>query len=141
MKRHLAALALALGALTLPLAASAQTATQKDASAPEQTEQRITLETATSLLNYGRAKGDPLAILTSARLMSTIPARVVGADGNPVDLEAVLDEAVTVSGGDASITALAEATRGELGGADRGMCYWQYQCYWNGYCEYLWWCY
>jgi hypothetical protein len=130
MTTRLSALAL-VGALAFAAPAIAEEA----ASPTDLTDQRITLETATNLVNYGRAKSDALAIMTGVKMMAGIPARVEG-----MDLEALLGEAEAMAGGNEALMSIAAEVRDELAEGDRGLCYWEYYCYWNGYCEYLWWC-
>ncbi len=127
----------AAAVLALAAPASAQTAPPPN----EAAEQKITLDTATNLIAYGRAKSDPFALIAGARMMSSVPGPVVGADGEVIDLFAVLDEATGMAAGNASLVAVAAEVRDGIDDSvDRGTCYWQYQCYWNGYCEYLWFC-
>lgn len=140
MKLHYAAFVLA-ASLALGGAAMAQDKAAEQAKPEEQAEQRITLETATSLINYGKAKSDPLALLAGARMMASVPAKVMDAEGKAMDVGAVLDDAVKLSGDNEHVAALAADVRDDLDTSDRGMCYWQYQCYWNGYCQYFWYCY
>ena len=130
MTTRMSTLAL-VGALAVaPAAIAAETASPTDL-----TDQRITLETATNLINYGRAKSDPLAMMTGVKMMAEVSARVEG-----MDLEAVLAEAEGLAGDNAALMSIAAEVRDDLAEGDRGMCYWEYYCYWNGYCEYLWWC-
>jgi len=138
MKHLLLAAALAVGTLSTAPAALAQ---QPVALAAGQTEQRITLETATDLLAYGRAKGDALAILAAVRMMTTVETQILGADGQPLDLGAVLDEAAAIAGEDANLLAMIDELRPAAEAQYRGGCVWAWQCYWNGWCEYAWLCY
>jgi hypothetical protein len=136
MLRRVAILAFTLAAALQPLAAAAQSNP-----VAEQTDQRLTLETATQMLHYGRAKGDPLVLLAAVKMMTSVEARVLDASGEPIDLGAILDEALALSDGDATIAAMADSLRDAAETTYRGACLWAYQCYWNGYCEYLWVCY
>lgn len=138
MRHLLLAAALAVGTLSTAPAALAQ---QPMALAAGQTEQRITLETATDLLAYGRAKGDALAILAAVRMMTTVETQILGADGQPLDLGAVLDEAAAIAGEDANLLAMIDELRPAAEAQYRGGCVWAWQCYWNGWCEYAWLCY
>lgn len=61
--------------------------------------------------------------------------------GTPLDLGAVLDEAVAMAGDDELIKARAEALRDDAETKTRGACYWEYWCDWYGYCEYWYVCY
>ncbi|MCL4187497.1 MAG: hypothetical protein KJZ85_07800 [Rhodobacteraceae bacterium] len=140
MKHLLLAVALAVGSMALAPLASAQQP-QAAALSIEQTEQRITLETATDLLAYGRAKGDALAILAAVRMMTTVQTQILGADGQPIDLGAVLDEAAGLAGDDANLLAMIDELRPAAEAQYRGGCIWAWQCYWNGWCEYAWLCY
>jgi hypothetical protein len=93
-------------ALAPPLSAAAQTA---NAPRPHEAgEQKITLDTATALMAYGRAKSDPFALIAGVRMMASVPGAVVGPDGARMDLFAVLDEAVSLADGNASLIASPE---------------------------------
>lgn len=131
----------ALAVVTAALFMQAPLAQAQDISAADQVEQRIALEMATDLLNYGQAKGDALAIVTAVNVMAGVSGGVAGADGEPLDLMGALAQAEELAAGNDAILSLAADVRATVEEAERGMCYWQYQCYWNGWCEYFWICF
>ncbi len=62
----------------------------------EQAEGRAILETARTLVNYGESKGDALALVTAAKMFTSVPGRVLaegekGTAGKLFDVEAVLN--------------------------------------------------
>lgn len=139
MKRFLTALTLSAAVMT------AGSAFAQDATAPspkEQAEASSTLTTANAMIAYGRSKGDALAIIAGVQMMlATAAGTTIEANGAPLDLGAVLDEAVALAGDDALVVAKAEALRDEAETKTRGACYWEYWCDWYGYCEYWYICY
>lgn len=106
-----------------------------------QAEQKSTLQTATAMINYGRSKSDPLALLAGVQMMVSVESRIEDKAGQPMNLGAVLDEAVAMANGDELILARAETLRDAVETEYRGACYWEYYCDWYGYCEYWWICY
>jgi hypothetical protein len=139
MKRLLTALALAATVLgAVPVAA-------QDAAASnpvEQAEAKSTLTIANALVSYGRANKDPLALISGVQMMiSAAKGTTIEAGGTPIDLGAVLDEAVAMAPEDQLIVARADALRDEAETRTRGACYWEYWCDWYGYCEYWYVCY
>jgi hypothetical protein len=139
MKRLLTAFALvATVAGALPVAA-------QDAAAPnpvEQAEAKSTLTIANALVTYGRANQDPLALISGVQMMiSAAEGTTIEAGGAPMDLGAVLDEAVAMAPDDQLIVARADALRDEAETRTRGACYWEYWCDYYGYCEYWYVCY
>jgi hypothetical protein len=139
MKRFLAALALVLTTLgTAPVLA--QDAPGK--SPVETAEAKSTLTIANALLSYGRANQDPLALLSAVQMMvKAADGTTIESGGKPMDLGAVLDEAVAMAPDDALILARADTLRDEAETRTRGVCYWEYWCDWYGYCEYWYICY
>jgi opacity protein-like surface antigen len=138
MKRFLAALAFAAAFASAP--ALAQQATPPGG--PAQAEASATLTTANAMVNYGRSKGDALAMIAGVKMMLAVAeGTTIEAAGAPLDLAAVLDEAVALAGGDALVTAEADKLRDAAETKTRGACYWEYWCDWYGYCEYWYICY
>lgn len=130
-------------ALSLAVLGSTSTA-WAETKAPDptvQAEQRSTLQTATAMINYGRAKSDPLALLAAVQMMVSVQSRIEDKAGQPMNLGAVLDEAVAMADGDALILARADALRDDVETEYRDACYWEYYCDWYGYCEYWWVCF
>ncbi|AZL60252.1 hypothetical protein EI545_16335 [Tabrizicola piscis] len=139
MKRLLAAFAFAISLVGVaPLAA-------QDAAAPnplETAEAKSTLTIANALITYGRANQDPLALLSGVQMMVKAAAgTTIESAGKPMDLGAVLDEAVAMAPDDALIVARADVLRDEAETKTRGVCYWEYWCDYYGYCEYWYVCY
>ena len=139
MKRFFAALALGAAVLTTtPVLA-------QDAKAPDakaQAEAKSTLTTANAMINYGRAHKDALAMIAGVQMMVAVAeGTTIEAGGTPMDLGAILDEAVALAGDDELIKAKAEALRDDAETKSRGACYWEYWCDWYGYCEYWYVCY
>ncbi len=139
MKRLLAAFAFAISLVGVaPLAA-------QDAAAPnplETAEAKSTLTIANALIAYGRANQDPLALLSGVQMMVKAAAgTTIESAGKPMDLGAVLDEAVAMAPDDALIVARADVLRDEAETKSRGVCYWEYWCDYYGYCEYWYVCY
>ncbi len=139
MKRILAVLALMFTAFaTVP--AIAQEAPAK--SPVETAEAKSTLTIANALLSYGRANQDPLALLSAVQMMvKAADGTTIESAGKPIDLGAVLDEAIAMAPDDALILARADTLRDEAETRTRGICYWEYWCDWYGYCEYWYICY
>lgn len=139
MKRLIAALAF-VATLTGVAPAIAQ-----DAPAPNPVETaaaKSTLATANAVINYGRANGDALAMIAGVQMMVTAAeGTTIESAGTPIDLGAILDEAVALAPEDALITARAEELRDAAETRTRGVCYWEYWCDWYGYCEYWYVCY
>ncbi|MCX7287549.1 MAG: hypothetical protein NTW20_08300 [Rhodobacterales bacterium] len=139
MKHFLATLAIAASLLgAAPILA-------QDAKAPnpiETAEAKSTLTIASALLSYGRANKDPLALLSAVQMMvSAAEGTTIESGGKPMDLGAVLDEAVALAPDDALITARADTLRDAAETRTRGVCYWEYWCDYYGYCEYWYVCY
>ena len=139
MKRLLAAIALSAAALT----AAPALAQEAPAQSPVATaEAKSTLTTASAMINYGRAHKDALAMIAGVQMMvSVAEGTTIESGGAPMDLGAVLDEAVAMAGDDELIKAKAEALRDDAETKSRGACYWEYWCDWYGYCEYWYVCY
>jgi hypothetical protein len=139
MKRLLTAFAFAAAMLgAAPLVA-------QDTPAPnpvETAEAKSTLTIANALVTYGRANQDPLALISGVQMMiKAAEGTTIESGGKPMDLGAVLDEAVAMAPDDQLIVARAEALRDEAETRTRGVCYWEYWCDWYGYCEYWYVCY
>jgi protein-disulfide isomerase len=135
-----------LAATSLTAGASLAEDKKPDISAAQQAEGRQILETARALESYGEAKGDPLALVTAAKMVASVPGRVLadgqqGDKGANFDIEAVLKKAEGLAQGDELITKVAGDVRTMAEANSKAVCYWQYYCYWNGYCEYAYYCY
>lgn len=135
-----------LAATSLTSGASLAEDKKPDISAAQQAEGRQILETARALESYGEAKGDPLALVTAAKMVASVPGRVLadgqqGEKGANFDVEAVLKKAEGLAQGDELITKVAADVRTMAKANSKAVCYWQYYCYWNGYCEYAYYCY
>lgn len=146
MKKLLMATAFVAAGLT----AGASVAQEKaDLTAAQQAEGRLVLETARNLASYGETKGDALALVTAAKMMASVPGRVLadgtkgeaGADGAAnFDIEGVLKKAEDLAQGDALITKVAGDVRTMAEANSKAVCYWEYYCYYNGWCEYAYAC-
>lgn len=118
---------------------------KKDLTVEQQTEGRLVLETARNLVSYGETKSDPLALVTAAKMMASVPGRVLadgqkGTGGTNFDIDGVLKKAEDLSQGDEMITKIAADVRKSAEANSKAVCYWQYYCYYNGYCEYAYAC-
>jgi hypothetical protein len=141
-------LIVAVALLATALAAGATTAQEKQAlSSAEQAEARMVLETARTLVNYGEAKDDPLALVTAANMIASVPGRVLadgqdGSAGNAAgfDVEAVLKKAEELAQGNEAVAKIAADVRQRAATQSKAICYWRYYCYWNGWCEYAYYC-
>lgn len=139
MKRLIVALALATGL------SSFAPAFAEDALPPnplETAEAKSTLTIANALITYGRANQDALALLSGVQMMiSAADGTSIESAGQPIDLGAILDEAVALAPEDALILARADELRDEAETIVRDVCYWEYWCDYYGYCEYWYVCY
>lgn len=137
MKRFLTALTLSVAVLSAP-AVMAQTAPDPTA----QAEAKATLQTASAVINYGRSKGDALAMVTGVEMMlGAAEGTTIETKGEVLDVSAILDEAAEIGKDDALIVAKVEELRDAAETKTRGACYWEYWCDWYGYCEYWYVCY
>lgn len=138
MKRLLAALVLATS-----LSGVAPVFAETAAPNPLETaEAKSTLTIANALITYGRANQDALALLSGVQMMvSASNGTSIETAGKPIDLGAILDEAVAMAPDDALIMARADVLREEAETVTRGACYWEYWCDYYGYCEYWYVCY
>jgi hypothetical protein len=139
MKRLFASFAIAATLLaSVPAAA-------QDAAAPnpvETAEAKSTLTIASAMLSYGRANQDPLALLSAVQMMvKATGGTTIEQSGKPMDLGAILDEAVAMAPDDQLIVARADVLRDEAETRTRGACYWELWCDYYGYCEYWYVCY
>lgn len=142
MKRFLTALTLSAAVMLSAPAVMAETAAPAAAGGPAEAEKSSTLTTATALINYGRSKGDALAMIAGVQMMvSVAEGTTIESGGNAMDLGKVLDEAVALAKDDALVVAKAEELRDAAETKTRGACYWEYWCDWYGYCEYWYVCY
>jgi hypothetical protein len=139
-------LAIAAAFVIAGLTSGASVAQEKtDLTVAQQAEGRMILETARNLASYGETKGDALALVTAAKLMVSVPGRVL-ADGKSAqdapnfDIEGVLKKAEDLAQGDALITKVAGEVRTAAAANSKAVCYWEYYCYYNGYCEYAYAC-
>jgi opacity protein-like surface antigen len=138
MKRFLTAVALSAAMFSAP-AVMAETVAPN---AAEQAEARATLQTATAVINYGRSKGDALAMVTGVEMMlGAAEGTTIESDGKVMDLTAVLDEAAELGKDDPLVVAKIDELRDAAETKTRGGCYWEYWCDWYGYCEYWYICY
>lgn len=146
MKKLLMASAFVIAGLT----AGASIAQEKtDLSAAQQAEGRLVLETARNLVSYGETKGDALALVTAAKMMASVPGRVLADDSKGeggadkvanFDIEGVLKKAEDLAQGDELITKVAGEVRTMAAANSKAVCYWEYYCYYNGWCEYAYAC-
>ena len=131
MKRLLAAVAFAATLLGI-----APTFAQEAASPVATAETKSTLSVANAMINYGRSNKDALAMLAGVQMMVTAAeGTTIESGGTPLDLGAVLDEAVALAPDDALITARAEDLRDAAETKTRGACYWEYWFDWYGSCD------
>ncbi len=139
MKRFLTAFAVSAAVLTAAPVMAEEAAAPKGAL---EKEQATTLQTANAMINYGRSKGDALAMIAGVQMMLAVAdGTTIETGGKPVDLTAVLDEAAALAKDDPLITAKVDALKDEAETKTRGACYWEYYCDWYGYCEYWYICY
>ncbi len=139
MKRILTALALSASVLTAAPVLAQDAPAQSPVAAAEA---KSTLTTANAMINYGRANKDALAMIAGVQMMVAVAqGTTIESGGTPLDLGAVLDEAVALAGDDELIKAKAEALRDDAETKTRGACYYEYWCDWYGYCEYWYVCY
>lgn len=137
MKRFFAAVAFAA-----TLAGVAPGFAQEAANPVATAEAKSTLSIANAMINYGRSNKDALAMLAGVQMMVTAAeGTTIEAAGKPMDLGAVLDEAVALAPEDALIAARADDLRDAAETKTRGACYWEYWCDYYGYCEYWYVCY
>ena len=127
-------------------ASLAQDGAKQDLTVAQQAEARLTLETARNLVSYGETKGDALALVTAAKMMASVPGRVLaddqkGAQGTSFDIEGVLKKAEDLAQGDELITKVAGQVRETAAANSKAICYWEYYCYYNGWCEYAYACF
>jgi multidrug efflux pump subunit AcrA (membrane-fusion protein) len=128
--------------LSAALLAAAPTFAQDAKNPVEAAEAKSTLTTANAMINYGRANKDALAMIAGVQMMVAVAeGTTIESGGVPMDLGAVLDEAVALAGDDELIKAKAEALRDDAETKTRGACYYEYWCDWYGYCEYWYVCY
>lgn len=139
MKRFLTAVTVSAALLTAG-GAFAEEAAAPDAKA--QAEASSTLVTANAMINYGRSKGDALAMIAGVQMMLAVAeGTTIESGGAPMDLTAVLNEAKEMGKDDPLIVAKADALMDAAETKTRGACYWEYWCDWYGYCEYWYICY
>lgn len=142
MKKILLAAILATATLT----AGATMAQDKQPTPAEKAEARATLETARTLLNYGLAKNDPLALVTAAKIYTSVPNRVLadgekGPEGKAFDYESVLKKAEELAQGDELITKVAGDVRTAAEAQSKAVCWDELWCNnYTGYCWYETWC-
>jgi hypothetical protein len=132
------------------LTAGATIAQEKqDLTPAQQTENRLNLEIARNLVSYGEAKSDALALVTAAKIMASVPGKVLADDAKgeagadkaaAFDIEGVLKKAEDLAQGDELITKVAGEVRTAAAANSKAVCYWEYYCYYNGWCEYAYAC-
>lgn len=77
----------------------------------------------TALLSYVRSNADPLAPLSAVQMMvRAADGTTIEANGKPLDLGAILDEAVAMAPDDALVTARADTLRDEAETRTRSSC-------------------
>lgn len=143
-------LAIAALLVATSLTAGATIAQEKqDLTPAQQAENRLILETARNLVSYGESKSDALALVTAAKLMASVPGKVLADDAKGeagadkaagFDIEGVLKKAEDLSQGDELITKVAADVRTAAAANSKAICYWEYYCYYNGWCEYAYAC-
>jgi hypothetical protein len=117
-----------------------------DLTPAQQAEARLTLETARNLISYGETKNDALALVTGAKLLASVPGRVLadnekGEAGKNFDVETVLKKAEELAQGNELILQVAKEVREAAAANSKAICYWEYYCYYNGWCEYAYACF
>jgi len=132
-KALMVAAALAVGGLAAGSAVAEDQA--KPRTAQEQAEAQMTLQTARQLVEYGEAKSDALALVTAAKMMVSIPGKVLadgqtGEKGTLFDIEGVLKKAESMAQGDEYIAKVAADVRKANEANSKWVCYWEY---WYGY--------
>lgn len=122
---------------------------KQDLTPAQQTENRLSLEIARNLVSYGEAKSDALALVTAAKIVASVPGKVLADDSKgesgadkavAFDIEAVLKKAEDLAQGDELITKVAGEVRAAAAANSKAICYWEYYCYYNGWCEYAYAC-
>ena len=89
-------LLLAAAFTAMSLTAGATLAQEKqDLTPAQQAEGRLILETARNLASYGETKGDALALVTAAKMMASVPGKVL-ADGQKGDAGADKSQAFDI---------------------------------------------
>lgn len=145
MKKMIIAAAFVAAALT---GGATMAEEKQDLTPAQQAESRMILETARNLVSYGEAKNDALALVTAAKMVASVPGRVLadgqkgegGADkATNFDIETVLKKAEDLSQGDELIAKVAADVRTAAANS-KAVCYWEYYCYYNGWCEYAYAC-
>lgn len=87
-------------------------------------EAKSALTIANALITCGRANQDALALLSGVQMMvSASNGTSIETAGKPIDLGAILDEAVAMAPEDALIMARADVLREEAETVTRGVCY------------------
>lgn len=131
------------------LTAGAIAQEKQDLTVAQQAENRMILETARNLVSYGETKSDPLALVTAAKMMASVPGKVLADDAKGeagadqaagFDIEGVLKKAEELSQGDEMIAKVAADVRTAAAANSKAVCYWEYYCYYNGWCEYAYAC-
>ncbi len=121
-------------------------AQEGDALTPaQQAESQAILETARNLANYGETRGDALALVMAAKMMTDVPGRVLadgeeGGQGTNFDVDSLLTKASELDPDNATITELSAEIRTAAEEASRAVCYWEYYCY-GGWCQYYYACF
>lgn len=146
MKKLIIAAAFVAASIT---AGASMAQDKQDLTPAQQAESRLILETARNLVSYGEAKNDALALVTAAKMVASVPGRVLadGQDGSAgadkstnFDVEGVLKKAEDLAQGDELITKVAADVRAAAAANSKAVCYWEYYCYYNGWCEYVYYC-
>jgi hypothetical protein len=134
--------------LTTSLTAGATLAADNkpQVSPAEQAEARGILDMARGLVNYGEAKNDPLALVTAAKMYTSVPGRVLadgekGSGGKALDVEAVLKKAEELSQGDELIAKVAKDVRAAAAAQSKAVCWYELWCNnYTGACWYEYYC-
>jgi hypothetical protein len=139
MRRLLTAFAFAAAVLGAAPVAAQETPAPNPV---ELAETKSTLTMANAMITYGRANQDPLALISAVQMMvRATEGTTIESGGQPVDLGAILDEAIALAPDDQLIAARADALRDEAETRTRAICYWETWCDWYGYCETYYTCY
>ncbi len=142
MKKFIVAVAMVVGVI-FTQASVAQEGQQL--SPAEQAENQAIIETARNLASYAEARGDALALVVAARMLTEVPGRVLaegeqGDSGAMIDITGMLDRAEQLANGDEFITAQIAEVRQAAEEASRAICYWEYYCAY-GWCQYYYICF
>ncbi|MGE0502605.1 MAG: hypothetical protein AB7I79_17935 [Rhizobiaceae bacterium] len=106
----------------------------------QQAEYAVVVQTAASLVSYGEAKGDALALLAAAKMIAALPVGLEPVDGraNVLDIDVVVGKAVALASENPIVVGIAGEIR-SLAAVDERLpliCDWFEECgYFYGYYE------